>query len=131
MEKDYLQVIYGDTDSCAKDSVLITDRSKMTIEELFNKSDLIGSTINGTQLAKTDVKIINWSNDKGIHFTNINYISRHKVSKEKWVLKTKSGKIIEVTGDHSLIVFRNGVQKEVKPREILNTDKILTLSYES
>ena len=52
---------------------------------------------------------------------------RHKVSKPKWKLRTKLGKEIIVTGDHSLIVFRNGKKMEVKPKDILKTDKILVI----
>jgi intein/homing endonuclease len=35
---------------------------------------------------------------------------RHKVKKPKFKIKSKSGKEIIVTGDHSCIVFRDGVQ---------------------
>jgi hypothetical protein len=32
-----------------------------------------------------------------------------------------------VTGDHSMVIFRDGIQMVVKPSEILKTDKILCL----
>ncbi len=35
------------------------------------------------------------------------------------------GNELILTNDHSLIVFRNGVKMEVKPSEVIGTDKIL------
>ena len=52
---------------------------------------------------------------------------RHKVTKPKWKLKTKSGKEVIVTNDHSMIVFRDGKKLEVKPYEIQPSDKILVV----
>ena len=53
---------------------------------------------------------------------------KHKVSKEQFKIKTKSGKEIIVTGDHSCIVFRNGKQLAVKAKDInKDTDKILSI----
>ena len=53
---------------------------------------------------------------------------RHKVSKEQFKIKTKSGKEIIVTGDHSCIVFRNGKQLTIKAKDInKSTDKILSI----
>jgi intein/homing endonuclease len=62
-----------------------------------------------------------------LYYAKVNRIIRHKVSKPKWKLKTKTGKEIIVTNDHSMIVFRNGVKIEVKPSQILKTDKILII----
>ena len=50
---------------------------------------------------------------------------RHKVTKPKWRLRTKDGKEIIVTNDHSMIVFRDGEKLEIKPNQILPTDKVL------
>ena len=52
---------------------------------------------------------------------------RNKVYKPKWRLKTKDGKEIVVTNDHSMIVFRDGEKLEVKPYEILPSDKVLII----
>ena len=53
---------------------------------------------------------------------------RHKVNKPKFKIKSKSGKEIIVTGDHSCIVFRDGVQMEIKAKDINpKTDKILVI----
>ena len=120
--------IYADTDSCQFDTLIQTESEKITIEEWYNsKNESGGNTIKGHESVLTNDKILNYSKDRGIYYVSVKRIIRHKVSKSKWRLKTKSGKEIIVTNDHSMIVFRNGDQLEVKPSEILKTDKILTI----
>lgn len=122
--------IYADTDSCHKDSKVITDQGIYTIEDWYNKNLVNGSagnTVLGHQSVKTDEKILNYSDANDVYFASVKRIIRHKVSKQKWRLRTKSGKDILITNDHSMIVFRNGNQLEVKPQEILKTDKILVI----
>ncbi len=116
--------VYGDTDSIGKDSVIYTDKGKITIEDLYNESQkTAGETIHGHESVFTDRMVLNWNNS--LYFAKPKRIIRHKVTKEKWLLKLKNGKSIEVTNDHSMIVFRNGNKLTVKPSEILSTDKIL------
>lgn len=122
--------IYADTDSVDCKSVIKIDRGIYTIEEWYNdniENGSAGETIKGHESVLTDDKILNYHPDKGIYYTSVKRIIRHKVSKNKWKLRTKSGKEVIVTNDHSMIVFRNGQQIEVKPSEILKTDKILVL----
>jgi intein/homing endonuclease len=118
--------IYGDTDSVASDTVIRTNNGSFTIEELYNKNIINGSagnTLKGHESVICNDKVLNWNND--LYYAPVKRIIRHKVTKEKWLLKTKSGKEILVTNDHSMIVFRDGVKLEIKPRDILKTDKIL------
>ncbi|MCK9417066.1 hypothetical protein M0Q97_10450 [Candidatus Dojkabacteria bacterium] len=123
-------IIYGDTDSCHKDSIITTNNGNFTIEELYNKNIKNGSageTLKGHESVNCKDLILNWDEDKKIYYAPIKRIIRHNVSKAKWKLKTKSGEEIIVTNDHSMIVFRNGEKKEVKPSEIQKTDKILII----
>ena len=85
-----------------------------------------GKTIKGHESVITNDKVLNWND--GLYMAPVKRIIRHKVNKPKWKLKTKSGKEILVTNDHSMIVFRDGNKLEVKPSEILKTDKILTIN---
>jgi len=128
---DSKTTIYGDTDSVAKDSLLKLDDNRIiTIEAFYNESLINGSngnTLGGHESVKTDKKVLNWSEENNLYYGNIKRIIRHKVSKSKWKLKTKSGKEIIVTNDHSMIVFRNNIKLEVKPSQILKTDKILCI----
>lgn len=122
--------IYADTDSCHSSSIVKTNNGVFTIEDWYNKNLTNGSggeTIKGHESVITDDKILNYSNDGYIYYANVKRIIRHKVNKPKWKLKTKSGKEIIITNDHSMIVFRNGDKIEVKPSQILKTDKILII----
>jgi len=121
-------LIYGDTDSISSDSIINTNKGKYTIEELYNnniENGSAGTTLKGHESVNCKEKVLNW--DKKLYYAPVKRIIRHKVSKSKWRLKTKHGKEIIVTNDHSMIVFRNGKKLEVKPSEILKTDKILTI----
>jgi hypothetical protein len=129
-----VNVVYGDTDSVNSKSIIEIlntkgENERIPIDELFdrNEDNIIQTLSNGTEIAICEEKVLNWNGD--LRFNNVNYIMRHKVSKPKWRLKTKSGKDIIVTNDHSMIVFRDGEKIEVKPCEILKTDKILTVKY--
>lgn len=124
--------IYIDTDSVVGDTIISTDDGNMTIADLYQRSldnnlGNAGSTLNGHESVNTDLKTLNWSDDRGLYYAPIKRVIRHKVSKKKWKLKLKSGKEVIVTNDHSLIVFRNGIKLEVKPSEILKTDKVLSV----
>lgn len=121
-------IIYGDTDSCQNDTLIQTNSDKLTVEDLYNRNMINGSagnTLKGHESVNCLDKILNYDKEKGLYYAPVKRIIRHKVTKAKWILKTKSGKEIIVTNDHSMIVFRNNVQMEVKPCEILKTDKIL------
>lgn len=119
--------IYADTDSVSSDTLIKTDRGEFKISDWYEqniKNGSAGTTLTGHESVLTNDKVLNW--DNGFYMANVKRIIRHRVTKPKWVLKTKSGKEITVTNDHSMIVFRNGEKIEVKPSQILKTDKILT-----
>lgn len=117
--------IYADTDSILGSSIIRTDKGVYTIEQLYNKyiNYPNGKTIHNHESVKCDEKVLNFNND--LYYANVKRIIRHKVTKSKWRLKTKQGKEIIVTNDHSMIVFRDNKKIEIKPSEILKTDKIL------
>lgn len=120
--------IYGDTDSTFCETIINTDVGEFTIEDLYNKNIKNGSagiTLNGHESVNCSEKVLNWDSNKKLYYAPVKRLIRHKVTKEKWKLKTKSGKEIIVTNDHSMIVFRDGKQLEIKPRDILKTDKVL------
>jgi len=122
-------VIYNDTDSVSGSSIVDIDGEYKTIEELYNSNVCnghAGVTPLGHESVFSDDKILNF--DAGLYYAPINRIIRHKVTKSKWHLKTKSGNEIIMTGDHSMIVFRDGYMISVKPYDILKTDKVLTVS---
>ena len=124
--------IYCDTDSIdGKSMVNIQldsgDVKNITIEEWYNNNMVNGSggeTLVGHESVITTDKILNFDDVKLTHH-NVSRIIRHKVKKEKWLIKTKSGNEILVTNDHSMIVYRDGDKIEIKPCDIKKTDKIL------
>jgi hypothetical protein len=123
-------VIYNDTDSLDSSGVIKTNKGDKTIEEFYNenlKNGSAGNTSIGHESVRTNSKVLNWSSDKLLYYAPVKRIIRHKVSKPKWIVKTKSGKEITITNDHSMVVFRNGKQLTVKACEILKTDKILCI----
>lgn len=131
---------YSDTDSIAKNSLLLIKDNKnienqISIEDLYNQSlkrfGQFNITENGQEIVESDQNVLNYSDNKELKYVPIKYIIRHKVSKPKFKIKTKSGKEIIVTGDHSCIVFRNGKKITIKAKDInKDTDKILSILNE-
>lgn len=122
--------VYGDTDSVDSQSIINTNNGEYTIEDLYNKNILNGSagiTIKGHESVNCDSKVLNWNAEKELYYAKVKRVIRHKVRKSKWKLKTKSGKEIIITDNHSMIVFRDGKKIEIKPRDIIKTDKILVI----
>lgn len=130
---------YSDTDSCVRISSLDlktpNGNIKKTIGDLFKeesyKSDPIITEDGHEILMPNDIEVKNYTEDNGLYYVPIKRIIRHKVSKPKFKITSKSGKEIIVTGDHSCIVFRDGQQLTVKAKDInKETDKILTVVSE-
>jgi hypothetical protein len=132
-EKSWVVPVYGDTDSVFSDTQLkikdLYGEKNVSAEELWsrNEDNLITTLPNGTEIALCEEKILNYDSSNKLQYGKANYIMRHKVRKPKWKLRTKSGKEVIVTNDHSMIVFRDGKKIEVKPRDIKKTDKILVV----
>ena len=120
-------ILIHNTDSITGDSIIHTSEGDKTIEQMFNENynNNLFYTHKGHELVSTSDKVLNWDNN--LYYGDVKYIMRHKVSKPKWRLKTKDGKEIIMTNDHSMIVFRDGQKLEVKPYEILPTDKVLSV----
>lgn len=131
--------IYSDTDSIDGKSLLLLNDNKniknqISIENLYNnclkKFGQFNITDNDKEIVECDNQILNYVNNK-LEYVPIKYIIRHKVSKSRFKIKTKSGKEIIVTNDHSCIVFRDGKKISVKAKDInKDTDKILSVCYE-
>jgi intein/homing endonuclease len=59
----------------------------------------------------------------------IRAVYRHKVSKKKWKLTASNGKTVIMTEDHSAMVLRDGKLTEVKPTEIIKSDKLIGIKH--
>ena len=131
-ENSLVTCVYGDSvDGCSLVNVKLDgEEGVMMLEDLYDICrkyyGVKGFDDQGSEHINCPYEILNYKNNK-VTYTKVKDIISHTVTKPKWKLKTKSGKEIIVTNDHSMVVFRNGVQTIVKPNEILKGDKVLTI----
>lgn len=124
-------VIAGDTDSCIYSSkVSINGKS---IGELFDEysKKCTPLLLNNNKDLKYCTEIIDLIANGFIEYTyslngktKIKNISRHKVNKSRYLIQIDNNSV-EVTGDHSIMVYRNGQVIECKANEIKDTDYLL------
>ena len=132
-EHDYLgkSVIYNDTDSEISTTVHRTNFGEKTIEELFNECDEFWTVGDKEYAANQDLMVMTYDNIKSEpYFGHINYIYRHKVSKDLYEIEDELGNAITVTEDHSVMVERNNILIEVAPANILADDILISVIVE-
>jgi len=117
-------VVYGDTDSVAGKSIIVTDQGDIPISDLWNIS-IEKSHDKKDYGLLPGIKALTFGNKSPV-FKNINYIMRHKTSKKMFLIRYRDI-MVEVTEDHSIMVERNGFLLEVKPGDIIKKDKIIIL----
>lgn len=127
-------VVYGDTDSVSGDTQIRLKKGSLEIKKLFNqelkKSKQLTKTNNGHEMVQCSKKVLVWNEEEGPTYKHPEYIIRHKVRKPKWKLKTDSGKEIFVTGDHSLVVYRDDELHVIQAKQIKEGDKVVSLTKE-
>ena len=108
----------------------ITKTNKITIEQLYALGrQNMGSTPNGHESVDCPFGILNIGNDLQAYYGDVRRVIRHKVSKEKWAIEDCFGNVVFVTGDHSLMVMRNGVLVKSAPKEMcIDTDMIVSVA---
>lgn len=125
--------LYCDTDSVAKDSSIQTIKyGDINVEAFFDKLYMTSESY----VDKGGKKFIFPKNIKSLYFDetennvkygNIQYVEKHKVKKRCYKIKTKSGKHVKVTEDHSLMVLdENNNLIEKSPIEISKGDKVIS-----
>ena len=128
--------VAGDTDSTSWKSSIYVDLVKLKVQDAFNKfkyenNDTVLKLNNGQEIVPVhNHNILSYvDHDAEATYRPIKYIMRHKVyNKSRFRIKTKSGKELEVTGDHSMMIIRNNELITVKAKDILKTDKIITIA---
>lgn len=136
LEGNQSLTVAGDTDSCFSLSIIDIDGERTTIESAF---DMFKYENDDTVLTlKNNQEIVPVKNHNVLSYIDhsdtacykpINYIMRHKVfNKSKFRIKTKTGKELIVTGDHSVMVIRNNELISIPAKNILKTDKIITIA---
>jgi hypothetical protein len=126
-------VIYIDTDSADGETMVDVkmgdgERLKLKFKDLFNllkEGNDVHYDERGNEILTPEIKVKNFKDDL-VGYSDVRRLIRHKVTKEKWLLKTVSGKEVIVTGDHSLTVVRNGKKITLKPKDVnIHTDYII------
>lgn len=124
-------ILVHNTDSCSADSVIETSQGTITIEELYNICE--SNTKVGEKEFAHDENIMVMSYDKLAdepYMGHIDYVYRHKVSKDLYEIEDEAGNVVTVTEDHSVMVERDGQLIEVKPQDITEGDIVLTLDIQ-
>ena len=107
--------------SCVFSSIITTKNE--SIGNLFNryyKFKIPETNENGHEILSVDNEYTYGLNGE----TKIKYVSRHCVSKDKWKITIDNNEV-EMTADHSVMVYRNGEIIECKPEDIKETDYLL------
>lgn len=121
-------IIYGDTDSEIGSTLHQTNYGEKTIEDLFNNSEEFWNDGSKEYAYDPDLMVMSYNPDLVEPFlSHINYIYRHKVSKDLYEIEDELGNIITVTEDHSVMVERNGFLIEVKPTDISDNDILISI----
>jgi hypothetical protein len=120
-------VLVKNTDSVANDSIIETNNGKMTIERLFHCGEHFWN--NGEkEYSLSDIQVVHYNDmTKQAELKNYNYVYRHKVSKPRYEIETENGKVVQVTGDHSIMVLEDDILVEKKPYELTEGDKVITM----
>lgn len=107
--------------SCVYTTVVSPDNK--SIGELFDKYYEFNEPIineNGVEILDINDEYTYGLNGK----SKIKSISRHKVNKDKWKISIDDTNV-EVTGDHSIMIYRDGKIMECRAEDIRNTDMLL------
>ena len=118
-----------DTDSVAKDSIIRSSVGSVPVEQLWDimasSNKIISHKNQEIIIPNNSLEVMTYvENTKSAELKPIKYIYRHKVSKKKYRLKTKDREVF-VTGDHSCMVIRDGLLREMKACDIKLTDKLI------
>lgn len=125
-------VQYGDTDSFFGSSNIISNFGTKTIEELFNTCSQFWKNGDKEYAYNPDLLVLSYDPDTTApYFDNINYIYRHKVSKDLYEIEDELGNTVTVTEDHSVMIERDGKLMSVKPLEIEPDDILISVKYDN
>ena len=123
--------VYGDTDSCLGSTLITTNKGLKSIEELFLNSQEYWMNGDKYYSRDPDLKVLSYDpKTSEPRLMPTEYVYRHKTSKPRWKITDEFGNSVEVTGDHSIMVERDGNLIEAKAAEIIHTDLIIIYNEE-
>ena len=124
-------VVISDTDSTTGDTVLTTSLGKISIADLYNRytdesTELKQNSKDSVRRLIEPVKSASFDGNEVV-YNNINYIMKHRVKKRMYRIKCGDNSV-DITEDHSVIVYRNGNTISIKPKDIdRTTDTIIRI----
>jgi len=122
-------LIYGDTDSWIGTTLHQTNFGEKTVEELFSSCSQFWNDGDKEYAYNPELIVMSFDPDRNEPYLgHINYIYRHKVSKDLYEIEDALGNIVTVTQDHSVMIERAGILLEVKPADIQETDILISIS---
>lgn len=121
-KNDY--VIASDTDSVSGDTLIYINGERVKISDFFNS---VCDNFDGSKAAVsvTGFKTLT-SDGSSVLERDVKYVMAHKVKKRMYRISV-SGKSVDVTEDHSVMVLEDGVLKEVKPAELTKNHILLNI----
>jgi len=121
-------IIAIDTDSISGDSIIDTTSGKLSIENLFRISSSFSEHGDKEFGYNKNIKVKTYDPETNeSYFEDIEYVYRHRVSKERWKIETENGNEVYVTNDHSVMIERDGKLLECKPFDIKETDLLISV----
>ena len=127
-------IIYCDTDSVDGKSLVKANDKNISIENLYSQLENDSQNLNITDFTgrqfvfPKDVKLPYYNElNNEIETGNVEYIEKHRVKKKMFKIKSKSGKFVIITEDHSIMVMRNKKLIKITPDELKKSDKLITL----
>ncbi|OKY77954.1 MAG: DNA topoisomerase VI subunit B [Candidatus Methanohalarchaeum thermophilum] len=109
--------------------ILIKKDEEVKFVEIGKLCDKYVGKEPGTEDIDEEIKAPCFNRKTGeIKWRNITHAIKHRRKNEVYKVKTKNGREIKVTGNHSLFTFKNGEIKEVKAEDLDRNDKILAPS---
>jgi DNA polymerase elongation subunit (family B) len=121
-------IVYGDTDSHISSTNVLSNFGEKTVEELFESCEEFWNDGDKEYAYNPELMVMSYDNDiDEPYLGHIEYIYRHKVSKDLYEVEDELGNIITITEDHSVMVERAGKLIDVKPADILDSDILISI----
>lgn len=121
-EKNYLgdAIVYGDTDSVHGDTIVKTNYGDMKIKDLYDSCKIKWHDNEKKFSCDDNLKILGYDKvQKKEKYFSFNYVYKHEVEKNMFLIVDEDDNELVVTEDHSLVeCLSNGELKEIKPDEI-------------
>lgn len=121
--------IYGDTDSCVGSTIIKTSEGEIKIADLYELLNGDIETRRNNSYVKhvtDDISALSCNEKFETEYKRIKYVMKHSVKKRMYKISV-NGKSVVITEDHSVMIKRNNKLVSVKPKEILETDELITI----